>query len=129
MQNTGSVACYVRKLDNSTIGANGYGPWTPGANWQAQGTGDCNGDGKRDILLQNANDGQCYIWEMVGINLIGSGAGPWIPGAEWKAQATGDYNGDGKSDIMLQNSTSGQCYLWRMDVQVALGKMTVTNES
>jgi hypothetical protein len=45
------------------------------------GTGDFNGDGKSDILLQNT-DGQTGIWEMNGFNITGSG-NPQNPGIGW----------------------------------------------
>ena len=41
----------------------------PGPSWKAIGTGDFNGDGKSDILWQNA-DGQAAIWEMNGTNIL-----------------------------------------------------------
>ena len=37
----------------------------PGPSWHAVGTGDFNGDGRSDILWQNA-DGEVAIWEMNG---------------------------------------------------------------
>ena len=48
---------------------------------------DFNGDGKSDILLQNAIEGACYVWEMNGLNLAANGAGfvGWTPGADWHA--------------------------------------------
>ncbi len=74
----------------------------PGPSWKAVGTGDFNGDGKSDILLQNT-DGQVAIWEMNGTNMIGSGTGRDNPGPSWHAIGTGG----GGSDILFQN-TSGQ---------------------
>ena len=44
----------------------------PGPSWKVVGTGDFNGDGRSDILWQNAN-GQASIWEMNGTNVIGGG--------------------------------------------------------
>jgi len=91
--------------------------WAPGKNWQVKATGDFNGDGKSDILLQNANDGACYVWEMDGLTMIANGAGfvGWAPGKDWQVKATGDFNGDGKSDILLQNVMDGACYVWEMN--------------
>ena len=119
LQNAVDGACYVWEQDGLTLKAGGAGfvGWTPGANWQAKATGDFNGDGKSDILLQNTVDGACYVWEMDGLGLKTGGAGfvGWTPGANWQAKATGDFNGDGKSDILLQNSVDGACYVWEMD--------------
>jgi len=63
--------------------------WTPGKEWVAKGTGDYDGDGKSDVLLQNINDGTCYIWEMNSLNLKVGGSGEigWKPGADWHAVA------------------------------------------
>ena len=64
-------------------------PWAvdPGADWQAKGTGDFNGDGKSDILLQNVKDGSCYIWELNSKTLVDNGFVGWAPGADWHAVA------------------------------------------
>ena len=43
----------------------------PGANWKVAGTGDFNGDGHSDILLQNTN-GTVAIWEMNGVSATSS---------------------------------------------------------
>ncbi len=85
-----------------------------GPGWKAVGTGDFNGDGKSDILLQNPSNGQVAIWEMNGTNVIGGGTVSSIPGASWHATGTGDFNGDGKADILWQND-GGQVAIWEMN--------------
>ena len=76
----------------------------PGANWKVVGTGDFNGDGHSDILLQNTN-GTVAIWEMNGVSATSS-AVLANPGPNWHAIGT-----NGGSDILLQN-TSGQTAIW-----------------
>jgi len=77
------------------------------------GTGDFNGDGKFDILLQNAATGQVWQWQMNGAaiaatNNVGS------PGPSWHVAAVGDYNGDGMADVVLQNG-DGHVWQWLMN--------------
>ena len=119
LQNAIDGSCYVWEMDGLNLKAGGHGfvGWAPGKDWQVKGTGDFNGDGKSDILLQNARDGACYIWEMDGLTLKAGGTGSvgWTPGKEWQVAATGDYNGDHKSDILLHNANDGAYYLWQMD--------------
>jgi VCBS repeat protein len=54
-----------------------------GASWKAIGTGDFNGDGKADILLQNS-DGMPQIWAMNGTTVTSSTILP-SPGPNWHA--------------------------------------------
>jgi len=121
LQNVKDGSCYVWEMNGTgfSLKTNGYGfvGWTPGKDWQVKGTGDFNGDGKSDILLQNAIDGSCYVWEMDGLSLKSGGNGfvGWAPGKDWQARGTGDYDGDGRSDILLQNVTNGACYVWEMN--------------
>ena len=48
----------------------------PGATWQAIGTGDYNGDGKSDILFQNAVTGTPMVWTMNGTSVTASATLP-----------------------------------------------------
>jgi hypothetical protein len=95
--------------------SSGFVGWTPGAEWVARGSGDFNGDGKSDILLQNALTGQCFTFMLNGTTVIGNGFIGGAVGAEWVARATGDFNGDGKSDIVFQSTLTGQNYIWNLD--------------
>jgi hypothetical protein len=67
-------------IGGGTVSAN------PGPNLHAIGTGDFNGDGFSDILLQDAN-GQASIWEMNGTNVVASGSVGANPGPSWRAIA------------------------------------------
>ena len=112
-------ACYIWEMDSLTVKPHGadFIAWAPGKEWQVKATGDFDGDGKSDILLQRDSDGACYIWEMDGLTVKPSGADfiAWAPGKEWQVKATGDFDGDGKSDILLQRDSDGACYIWEMD--------------
>jgi hypothetical protein len=54
----------------------------PGMDWRVVGTGDYNGDGKADILLQNT-DGSVAQWLMDGAAIV-SAAVVANPGSEWQ---------------------------------------------
>jgi hypothetical protein len=80
--------------------------------WHIIGTGDFNGDGTVDVLLQNAN-GTVRDW-------LGQTDGSFIgnigkvninTGTDWHAIGTGDYNGDGLADVLWQN-TNGTIREW-----------------
>ena len=121
LQNT-SGACYVWQMgdgaDGLTIKTGGFigGYDGPGAKWQLKATGDFDGDGKSDLLLQYADTGAVYVWQMNGatINKGGFVGGFDGPGAKWQVKATGDFNGDGKSDILMQYADTGAVYVWDM---------------
>ena len=126
LQYADNGALYVWEMgdgaDGLTIKAGGFvsGYDGPGAKWQVKGTGDFNGDGKSDILLQYADTGACYVWEMGdGADGLTIKAGGFVggydgPGAKWQVKGVGDFNGDGKSDILLQYADNGACYVWEM---------------
>ena len=117
-KDTGAVFVWQMNGDGKTIKAGGFvgGFDGPGAKWQVKATGDFDGDGKSDILLQYADTGAVYIWRMDGTNIIkGSFVGGFDgPGAKWQVKGTGDFNGDGKSDILMQYADTGACYVWEM---------------
>jgi Ca2+-binding RTX toxin-like protein len=105
---------------NPVSAASGTAGWAAGAVWKTRATGDFNGDGKSDILMQNADDGACYIWNLDGTNIISHGQAGWTPGADWKVRGTGDFNGDGRSDILLQNAVTGQNFTFMVNGTTAI---------
>ena len=116
LQNKTDGACYVWEFDSArNLIDYGNVGWTPGVDWVAKATGDFNGDGYSDVLLQNTQDGACFIWEFNGKSLVDFGFVGWTPGANWQACGVGDFNRDGKSDILLQNAQDGSCFIWELD--------------
>jgi hypothetical protein len=53
----------------------------PGPTWHVKGTGDFNGDGNTDIVLQNDN-GLVALWDMKGATIL-SGGIVTNPGTAW----------------------------------------------
>jgi FG-GAP repeat/RTX calcium-binding nonapeptide repeat (4 copies) len=116
LQNTETGDCYLWLLNGTTLVGSGFVGWRPpSAAWQLRDTGDYNGDGRADLLLQDATTGDCYVWLLDGTRLIGSGFVGWRPGPDWVVQHGGDFNGDGNSDVLLRNSATGESYVWLMD--------------
>jgi len=75
---------------------------------------DFNGDGKADILWQNASTGDRGFWLMNG-----TGYASWVDmgyvTTDWRGAATADFNGDGKPDILWENTVSGVRGFWLMN--------------
>ena len=120
---SGQAAVWEMNGTNRVAGGSQPVGANPGPSWKEIGTGDFNGDGRSDILWQNAN-GQAAIWEMNGTNVIGSALVGGNPGPSWKAIGTGDFNGDGKSDILWQNA-NGQAAIWEMNGTNVIGSASV----
>lgn len=86
-------------------------------NWKIVGTGDFNGDGRRDILWQHQTDRLLAVWLMNGITLIdGRLLTPnRVATTDWRIVGTGDFNRDGKTDIVWQNQANGYLSVWYMN--------------
>jgi hypothetical protein len=74
-------------LNGTSLVSGGVAGSNPGTTWHAVGAGDFNGDGKADILWQNA-DGTPAVWLMNGTTVL-SGAALGNPGSQWHVLAMG----------------------------------------
>jgi hypothetical protein len=102
----------------------------PASGWSILGTGDFDGDGKSDILWQNASSGTVEEWLMNGSTVSAtSDIATLAPGTGWTVAGIGDFNGDGKSDILWRNTASGSVQAWLMNGASALSQTTVGSVS
>ena len=83
----------------------------PGAQWHVAGTGDFDGGGQSDILLDDGQ-GRAEILTMAG-SALRSQTLIEGPGAGWSVAGIGDFNGDGKSDILWRDG-AGDLQAWIM---------------
>jgi hypothetical protein len=105
-------------------------PSTGSSTWKPVAVADFNGDGKDDIVWQNAN-GSVAIWEMTG-NAAGAPAvkpngqfnidGTQSVGPTWHVVAARDFNNDGKADLLWQND-NGAIALWENFTEGPLGSV------
>ena len=75
------------------------------------GTGDFNGDGSADLLLQSGQ--QLAEWLMNGTQILPGSGNMGALGPGWTVPTTGDFNGDGRADLLLRNGQ--QLAEWLMD--------------
>lgn len=90
-------------------------PSTSSTAWRMVASADFDGDGNRDIVLQNSSNGAIYVWTMRGTtvvytdNFVGQ-----TSSTAWQVRAAGDFNRDGSADLLLQNANTGAIYVWTM---------------
>jgi hypothetical protein len=112
MNNAGGVASAVRSLQ---VTVNGSG-LVLGSGWHIVGSADFDGDGHRDLALQNTNNGALRI---LGLNAptsttisVKQDAQLAAVNPQWQLRAVADYTGDGKADALFQHTATGGLYLW-----------------
>jgi hypothetical protein len=108
-------------LGNQFIGATFLAPSGMGSpGWSVVAITDLNGDGKPDLIWQNASTGgQVFAWYMggpLGNNFLGATylapTGMGSPG--WSVVGMADCNNDGKPDLIWQNASTRQVFVWYM---------------
>ena len=104
-------------MDGKTYisGQEGFANLIKNTDWQYQGSGDFNGDGKGDVLLRHA-DGRWYYYPMDGKSYITGqeGAVNLVKNTEWQFAGIGDMNGDDKDDVLLRH-TDGRWFYYPMN--------------
>lgn len=73
--------------------------------------GDIDGDGRSDLLLDNASLGQTAFWRMDGTRPVAYSP-PFTKPDGYAQVASGDFNGDGRLDIVWARSSDRSLLMW-----------------
>jgi hypothetical protein len=89
-QNTSTFTLFVWFMHGTSMFAGSFTtPSNPGNGWNVVGAADVDGDGQRDLLIQNQSTGQVAYWALDGTTQIYVGVPrPSNPGGNvWKLVA------------------------------------------
>ncbi len=118
-KNTGQVLTWLMNGTTSAESLVQGSIWSSmPAEWQMQGMGDFDGDGKDDILWKNINTGMLFIWclnDLAPANQLSQGILWDSMPAEWQVTGIGDFDGDGKDDILWKNINTGMLFIWLLN--------------
>jgi hypothetical protein len=102
-------------------------------NWQIQGVGDFNKDGKADIVWRDSISGRNLIWYLNGANFSASAdiidvyGSNTVSDQSFRIEGVGDFNGDGNVDLLWrQYGGSGLTLVWFMQNNRQLGASNIT---
>jgi hypothetical protein len=92
-------------------------------NWKVAGVADTNGDGKADLIFQDAIGGWLAIWFMRGSDVLGTyylSIGR-MTDLNWRVQAAGDIDGSGTAKILWRHLTDGWVATWTLSGNTVTG--------
>jgi hypothetical protein len=78
--------CYIDFMNGTTVAHGAPTQWQVGESWQVAGLGDYAGEGKTDILFQNAISGETYMWMMNGASVVSGAPTSEQAGPAWTVQ-------------------------------------------
>ncbi|XHX80206.1 MAG: cadherin-like domain-containing protein [Stenomitos frigidus ULC029] len=98
-------------------------------NWQIQGAGDFNGDGKAELVWRNYATGQNVLWFLNGTTLASSIFIESLPTTSARIQAVADFNNDGNPDILWRNYAPSPAaennFIWLMNGTTRIGSASL----
>jgi hypothetical protein len=97
-------------------------PRVPNTSWKVRASGDTNGDGRSDLIWQNASSGELAVWFLNGPAVIGTGylSVRFVRDTDWRIVGAHDVNGDRRADILWQHA-DGSLATWFLDGQYLIG--------
>jgi RHS repeat-associated protein len=84
-------------------------------NWRVVASGDFNGDGKADLLMQHAVTADATMYLMNGNTVLSSTVVYGGQNGSWRVVAAADFNNDGKADILYYNTQTFEVYVGLMN--------------
>jgi len=93
---------YMGGADGSQIqSSQGINVWS---DWDVKGTGDFNGDGRAELVIQHQTQGWHGLLELDGNQRI-VGSQSIVGWSDWDIVGTSDQNEDGQTDLLIQHKT------------------------
>jgi hypothetical protein len=99
----------------------------PDSTWKIRGVGDTNGDGRADLIWQNA-DGRLAVWMMNGTQVVSTSmlSIPSMSSPAWQIRGVGDTNGDGRADLLWHKSDTGDLGVWFLNGATVTGTLQLS---
>jgi hypothetical protein len=77
---------YIDFMNGANVASGAPTQWQIDESWQVASIGDYTGDGKSDILFQQASTGDTYLWTMNGANVASGAFTSQQAGTGWTVQ-------------------------------------------
>lgn len=87
----------------------------PAGRWEVRATGDMNGDGHPDLILQEPGTGELEVWLLNRTTLVERRPISRMSDLDWRVVAAADFNSDGHTDLLFQHYSAGYVAVWLMN--------------